>query len=104
MAENHQTVDEVGTDETCTACDEDTLTACWGEELDWGKAGESGVRYGLGVRVVDGFGLICPQTSDEPCVLLLLLCGVFSSCIGGRCSCDIVGTEVERTEDIEGDF
>lgn len=66
MAENHQPVDKVGAYEASTTCDEDTFALCWGEKLYRGEAGEGGVRDGLCVGMIDGFGLVRPEAANEP--------------------------------------
>ena len=102
MAEDHETVNQMGTDKAGATGDKDALALRRREELDGGEAGEGGVGDGLDVRVVDRLGLVGTVSSCELCVfhILFLLLAV-----GGRlCSHDIVGTEVERPQDIEGHF
>lgn len=53
MAEEHEAVDQMGSDEACTTCDEDALTIRLGEKLDRGETAEGGVGDGLRLRVVD---------------------------------------------------
>jgi hypothetical protein len=53
MTEEHETVDQMGTDEACATCDDDALAAGLGEKLDRGEAAKGGVGDGLRLRVVD---------------------------------------------------
>ncbi len=54
VTEEHKAVDQMGSDEACTTCDKDALTAGLWEELDGGETAESSVGDGLRLRVVDG--------------------------------------------------
>jgi len=104
MTQEHQTVDEVGSNETSAAGNQDTLALRWGQELDRWETRESGVGDRMGVWVEDGFGLIGGKTLGELCVqfcLLRILFGEVGVAWGGH---DIVGAKVKRSEEIDGDF
>ena len=59
VAKEHKAIDEMGTDEACATCHQDTLSLTWREELNRRKAREGGVRNGLVLWVINGFGLVC---------------------------------------------
>lgn len=52
VTQKHESVDQVGTNETGTTGDEDSLTLRVGEELDRGELGDSGVLDRVGVGIV----------------------------------------------------
>lgn len=54
VAQEHETVDEMGADETSTTGDEDALALGGREKFHGREAGEGGVGDGLRVWVVDG--------------------------------------------------
>ena len=65
MTQEHQTVDEVGSNETSAAGDQDTLALRWRQEFHRWETRESGVGDGIDVWVKDGFGLVGAKTLGE---------------------------------------
>lgn len=74
VAQEHESIDQVGADETSSAGDEDALPIGMGEEFDGREAGKGGVGDGVVVGVEDGLGLIVDGTAlDKQGVELFLL-------------------------------
>ena len=55
MPQEHETVDEVRSNETSAAGDQDTLALRWGQEFDRWETCESGVGDRMAIWVEDGF-------------------------------------------------
>ena len=53
MTEDHEAVNQMGSNEACAACDKDALTARLGEKFDWRETAEGGIGDRLRLRVVD---------------------------------------------------
>lgn len=102
VAQEHESVDQVGSDETSSAGDEDALPVGMREEFDGREAGEGGVGDGVVVWVEDGLGLIVGGAAlDEQGVeLLLLLWRVLVKVCSG---CHVVRAQVEGAQEVDGD-
>lgn len=58
VTEEHQSVDQVGTDETGAASNEDSLSLSVGQQLDRGELGHGGVGDGVVFLVEGGLGTV----------------------------------------------
>ena len=104
MTQEHQTVDEMRSDETGAAGNQDALALRWGQELDRWEARESGIRDGMRVWMEDGFGLVGGKTLGEPRVqffLLRILVGEIGAARGGH---NIMRAKIKRSKEINGNF
>jgi len=104
MTQEHQTVNEMGSNETSAAGNQDTLALRRRQELDRWETREGCIGDRVGVWVEDGFGLIGGKTLGEPRVqffLLRVLFGEIGAAWGGH---DIMRAKIERSEEINGDF
>jgi len=104
MTQEHQTVDEVRSDKTGAAGNQDTLALGRGQELDRWETRESCIGDRVGVWVEDGFGLVGSKTLGELRVqffLLRVLLGEIGIAWGGH---DIMRAKIKRSEEINGDF
>jgi hypothetical protein len=100
VSQEHQTVDEVRSDETGTAGNQDALALGWRQELNRRETREGCVGDRLGIWVKYRLGLI----SSKPlggCWLLRVLFGGIGGAWGGQ---DIMRAKVERSELINEDF
>ena len=104
MTQEHQTVDEMRSDETGAARDQYTLALKRRQEFDGRETGESGIGDRVGVWMKYGLGLIGCKVLVRLCVRLCrfrILSGEISRGRGGQ---DIVGAKIKRSEEINGDF
>ena len=104
MTQEHETVDEVGSNETSAAGNQDTLALRWRQEFDGRETRESGIGDSTAVWVEDGLGLIGRKTLGEPGMQFFLLCILVREIGATRGSQDIMGAKVERSEEVNGDF
>jgi hypothetical protein len=100
VTQEHQTVHEMGSDETGTAGDQDALALGRRQELDGLETRESGVGDRLAFWVIYRVGLVrCAPLGRLR--LLRVLFGGIGGTWGGR---DIMRAKIERSEFINGDF
>jgi len=104
MTQEHQAVDEVGSNETGPAGNQDTLALRRGQEFDRWETRESGVGDRVAVWVEDGFGLVRCETLGEPGVQFLLLCVLLGKISAAWSSHNIMRSKVKRSKEINGDF
>lgn len=105
VSEEHQTVNEMRSDESCASGNKNAFARCWGKEFDRGETRKSGVRDRLGLGVVDRLRLIRRVALNEPGVLGFCLCvgfgHLFLTLASGH---DVVRAQVKRPQNIDRDL
>ena len=104
VTQQHETVDEVRSNKTSAAGNQDTLAVRCRQEFDGRETRQSGIRDRTSVRVEDGLGLIVSKPLSELGVQFLLLCILLREIGVARGSQDIMRAEIERSQKINGDF
>lgn len=99
MAKEHKTVNKVRADEACTTSYEDAFAGRRGQELHGRETGQSGVRDGLRVGVVNRFGLVIGALGKLG--MVVYSCRDRLEIVGFQ---DIVRTKIKSTEGVDGDL
>lgn len=99
MAKEHKTVNKVRADEACTTSYEYAFAGRRGQELHGRETGQSGVRDGLRVGVVNRFGLVIGALGKLG--MVVYSCRDRLEIVGFQ---DIVRTKIEGTEGFDGDL
>lgn len=98
VPQDHEAVDKMGSNESGTTCDQDALALRGRQQLDRGESRERGVRDRVCLRIVDRVGL------EFKGIINLGFCRrAFRRVLRG-CSLGVVGTQVERSQDIDRDL
>lgn len=105
VPEEHQTVNEMRSDESCASGNKDAFARCWREKFDRGETRKGGVGDRLGLGVVDRLRLIRRVALNEPGVLGFCLCVgfgyLFLTLASGH---DVVRAQVKRPQNIDRDL
>ena len=104
VTQEHQAVDEMRSDKTSAAGNQDSLALRRRQKLDRWETRESRIGDRVGVWVEDRFGLVRGKTLGELRVqffLLRILLGEISVARGGH---DIMRAKIKRSKEINGDF
>lgn len=104
MAQEHETVDEVGSNETSAASNQDTLALRWRQQLHGRESREGGIGDSMALWVEDGLGLVGCKALGEFGMQFFLPCILLREFAGARGSQDIMGAKIERSKKIDGDF
>lgn len=104
MTQEHEPVDEVGSNETSATGNQDTLALRRRQEFNGRETRESGVGDSLTVWVEDGLGLVGCKTLGEPGMHFFLLRILMSEVCAARGGQDIMGAKVKRPEEVNGNF
>lgn len=104
VTQEHEAVDEVGSDKTSATGNQDTLALRWGQEFDGRETREGGVGNSVAVWMEDGLGLVGCKTLGEPGVQLCLLCILLREIGAARGGQDVMRAKIERPEEVNGDF
>jgi hypothetical protein len=86
VTEEHQSVDQVGTDETSTTGDEDSLSLSVWQELDRGELGHGGVGDGVVILVVGRLSTVSSFNA-----------------VGGSVALDDLGSQVQASQSVSVD-
>ena len=104
VTQEHQAVDEMRSDKTSAAGNQDSLAFRRRQKFDRWETRESRIGDRVGVWVEDRFGLVRGKTLGELRVqffLLRILLGEISVTRSGH---DIMRAKIKRSEEINGDF
>ena len=102
VTQEHEAIDEVRSNETSAAGNQDTLALRCRQERDGRETRQRGIGDRMGVRMEDGLGLIgCKPELGVQFPLLYILLREIGVARGSQ---DIMRAEVERSQKINGDF
>ena len=73
MTEKHQTIDKMRADEACSTRHQDAHSRGRGKKFDGRETRERGVRYRMGIWMVDRFRLISGMALSESGMLFVFL-------------------------------
>ena len=104
VTQEHQTVNEVRSNKTSAAGNQDTLALRSRQERNGWETRQRGIRDRMSVWMKDGLGLIGCKPLGELGVQFSLLCILLREIGVARGSQDIMRAEVERSQKINGDF